>query len=268
MALVAIASAKGSPGVTTTALLLGGLWPRPVLVAELDPAGGDVAYRMPAPDGQPLDPQTGLLSLAAAGRKALHPGLVLDHCQQIVGGLDVLVGVSMPEQATGLSQQWAQLGPLLNRLDGHDVIADLGRLGAATPQNSLLSSAHAIVMVVDIRPSNVVHLRERLSNVAKAVGGPLGPPIHVVVVAAPKRTQAVREIRDAVARTEVAVAAVHHLADDERGADVFHGQVVGSPHRTALVRSAVPVAVALAAQTAPFFERDGFERDLQPEAVR
>lgn len=253
MALVAIAAAKGSPGVTTTALLVGGLWPRPVIVAECDPSGGDVAYRMPGADGRPLDPQVGLLSLGAAGRKTLHPELVFDHTQQIVGGLDVLAGVAVPEQAGGLANQWAQLGPVMNDLENCDVVADLGRVGATTPQNSMLVSAHAVVMVVGIRPSNVIHLRERLSVISAAIGGPVGPPVHIVVVAPPKRTKAVGELRDAVARTEVPVAKVHHLAYDERGADVFHGQVVGRPNRTALVRSAIPIVQDLADTVAPFF---------------
>ena len=40
MAVIALASASGSPGVTTTALGLAMLWPRPVLLVEADPTGG------------------------------------------------------------------------------------------------------------------------------------------------------------------------------------------------------------------------------------
>ena len=40
--LIALCSAKGAPGVTTSALALALSWPRPVILAELDPAGGDV----------------------------------------------------------------------------------------------------------------------------------------------------------------------------------------------------------------------------------
>ena len=38
--VVALASASGSPGVTTTALGMALLWPRPVLLVEADPTGG------------------------------------------------------------------------------------------------------------------------------------------------------------------------------------------------------------------------------------
>ena len=40
MAVIALTSASGSPGVTTTALGLALLWPRPVLLVEADPTGG------------------------------------------------------------------------------------------------------------------------------------------------------------------------------------------------------------------------------------
>ena len=40
MAVIALTSASGSPGVTTTALGLTLLWPRAVLLVEADPTGG------------------------------------------------------------------------------------------------------------------------------------------------------------------------------------------------------------------------------------
>ncbi|HEY9562625.1 MAG TPA: hypothetical protein VIR30_02545, partial [Nocardioides sp.] len=40
MAVIALCSASGSPGVTTTALGMALLWPRPVLLIEADATGG------------------------------------------------------------------------------------------------------------------------------------------------------------------------------------------------------------------------------------
>ena len=40
MAVIALGSAAGSPGVTTSALGLALTWPRPVLLIEADPTGG------------------------------------------------------------------------------------------------------------------------------------------------------------------------------------------------------------------------------------
>jgi MinD-like ATPase involved in chromosome partitioning or flagellar assembly len=104
--LVAFASAKGSPGVTTTAAALGSVWPADVVVADMDPAGGDLALRLRAPQERPLDPERGLLSLAAAARRGLEPGEIAAHTQTTDGGLDVLTGVSSPEQVTGIGPVW------------------------------------------------------------------------------------------------------------------------------------------------------------------
>ena len=40
MAVIVLASAAGSPGVTTSTLGLALTWPRPVLLVEADPTGG------------------------------------------------------------------------------------------------------------------------------------------------------------------------------------------------------------------------------------
>lgn len=40
MAVLALTSAKGAPGVSTAALAMTLLWPRAALLAECDPAGG------------------------------------------------------------------------------------------------------------------------------------------------------------------------------------------------------------------------------------
>jgi hypothetical protein len=262
MGLIAVASAKGSPGATTTALLFGALWPRPVIVAECDPHGGDVAARLPAVDGGVIDPDRGLLSLGAAGRKLLRPELVPEHTQRISGGLDVLVGVRMPEQSAGLAQQWGQLGPIFGGIPGYDVIADAGRLGAATPQNVMLPSATDLVMVCDSQPSNVVHLRERVLALQPSLRpeSTNGTRIHIAVVADPKRRQAVREIGDAMRHAAASVVEVYHLADDPKGAGFFTGDSAGRPDRTALVKSALPVVARLAADTQPFF----IEPSMQP----
>src|SRR2546430_9063892 len=102
MALVAVASDKGAPGVTTASVVLAAVWPRPVLLAECDPAGGDLLYRFPAADGGRLDPGRGLLSLAVAARRGLRPEQVWEHTQTLRGGLAVLTGVSTAEQGAGL----------------------------------------------------------------------------------------------------------------------------------------------------------------------
>lgn len=252
MALLTFASAKGSPGVTTAALLFAALWPRESLLVESDPSGGDIALRMPGVDGSVLDTQVGLSSLVAAGRKSLYPALVDLHSQEIVGGQKVVSGVATPEQARGVTQ-WQELGRLFAELPGKDVIADLGRIGAATPQNAMLAASSACVLFVDTVPSNVIHLRGRIARLRESFGRASGPALHIVVVTPAKRARAVREVAEALEQASIEVDGLHHLAHDPKGAVFFLGQVTGTPGRTHLVRSAQPIVDELAGRTEPFF---------------
>lgn len=255
MGLVALASAKGSPGVTTTTLALGALWPRPVIVAECDASGADVPLRMENAAGGVLDPDRGLLSLAAAGRKGLRSELVLAHTQRVIGGLDVLVGPRVAEQAAGMTNFWPLLGASLDALPGRDVLADCGRIGATSPQTSVLRAARLLILVCTVEPSSVVHLRERLTALAGTLdpGSPVGTPMAVAVVADPKAREAVAQVRETLERTEVPLREIWHLAYDERGAGFFKGRVIGRADKTPLVRSARTVTAAAATVVAPFF---------------
>ncbi|MGH3505537.1 MAG: hypothetical protein ACRDQA_32290 [Nocardioidaceae bacterium] len=256
MGLVAVAAAKGSPGVTTLALAMGALWPRQAMVAECDAAGADIPVRMQSVDGGVLDPDRGLLSLAAAGRKGLHSDLVLGHTQRVVGGLEVLVGARVPEQAAGMSSMWPLLGPAFDGIAGYDVIADCGRVGATTPQTALLRAAHLLVMVGTTEPSSVVHLRERLLALAPVLDptSPMGTPIAVALVAPPKAHTAVDQVKDALGRTEVPLRDVWHIAHDPKGAGFFKGQVAGRADKTLLVKTATVAAERAAAAVEPFFD--------------
>src|SRR5260221_13270976 len=78
MPLIAQASVKGSPGVTTTCFALAAAWPaQRRLVIEADPAGGDLGPWLGLP------PAPGLTRLAAAARAdptsdlAWHPACEL-----------------------------------------------------------------------------------------------------------------------------------------------------------------------------------------------
>ena len=185
MALIAIASDKGAPGVTTAALALAAVWPRPVLLAECDPAGGDLVYRFPAVGGGHLDPRRGVLSLAVVARRGMQPHQVWEHVQKLHGGLDVLAGVTNAEQGTGLSLLWGPIGKVLASLPQADVIADCGRLGADGPLYDLLAEATTVVLVTKVHVADVIRLRDRAAAFAAAAQsrGRRGFGVGVVVVA-------------------------------------------------------------------------------------
>jgi MinD-like ATPase involved in chromosome partitioning or flagellar assembly len=160
MALIAFASAKGSPGVTQTVAGLASVWSRDVVVADLDPVGGDLGLRLRRNDGMPLDHDNGLLSYGAAVRSGQAADLA-DHLQRAEDGTQVLVGVAGPGQVQGLGPAWPHIGAGL-RASASDVLADCGRLAPGSPALPVLERASAIVMVVRSDVAAIFHLRERL----------------------------------------------------------------------------------------------------------
>ena len=254
MALIAVAADKGAPGVTTTATALAAVWPRPVVLAECDPAGGDIVYRLPGAHGGRLDPRRGLLSLAVAARHGLEPGQVWQHAQRLRGGLDVLAGVGNAEQGSGIEPLWGPVGDLLARLPGADVIADCGRLAPDGPYYDLLARAAIVVLV--IRPSlgEVVRLRDRAAAVAVAAGRRGGGQASIgVLVIAGRRgyRRALTQVRQAVGGPNSPVGLVAGIAHEPKSALRLRGEWGGRLDRTLLIRTARDAAAQLAGDWLP-----------------
>jgi hypothetical protein len=250
MALIVIAADKGAPGVTTTALALAAVWPRPVLLAECDPSGGDLVYRFPAAHGSSLDPRRGLLTLAVAARRGLQPGQLWEHTQKLSGGLDVLAGVINAEQGAGLGLLWGPLGELFAGLQGGDVIADCGRLGADGPQYDLLAQAAVVLLVTRPHAGDVIRLRDRTAAVAAAVNtrGRRGFTPAVLVIADQRNLRVtVTEVGQALAQGNVPATVLGGLASDPKGAELLRGEWGGRLDKTLLMRSARETAQQLAA---------------------
>jgi MinD-like ATPase involved in chromosome partitioning or flagellar assembly len=165
MPLISLVSLKGSPGVTTTALALAAAWPAPRrLLAELDPAGGDLEIRLGLPAGG-----GGLAALAAAARRRSRHSLWAFACE-LAGGLHVLPAPPGAGQAGACLQALTAAG-VLQRLAAEAaageavVIADCGRLdpAAVTAQAGVLAG----VVLVVARPhlSDLAHLAGRLEAI-------------------------------------------------------------------------------------------------------
>lgn len=133
MALIALTSAKGSPGASTAALAFSLTWKSPLVLAECDPAGGDLLSGYLGGLNLPAD--RGLLQLAMADTRNSLPdefwGQLIDldspHRQRLA-----LPGISAPSQANTLRPTWPRLAAFLAGLEhgepGYDVLADCGRL--------------------------------------------------------------------------------------------------------------------------------------------
>ncbi len=272
MALVSLISAKGAPGTTTTALALGAVWPRPVLLADCDPAGGDVALRMPGESGEPLDRDRGLLSLAALSRRGLTGEQVREHEQRIQGGLDVLAGVRSPEQATASAHLWSSLGSALDALEDVDVLADCGRVDgevSASVVLPILRASRLVVLVTRPETAAVVHLRERIEALSVALRSRAvdGVPLGVLVVAPSVDRREVEGLREVLTRDNLPVTVLGHIAYDDRGAAAFLGHPQRRLDKSMLVRSARDVAARLAQGLSPYVSSAELSPDEVPSPV-
>ncbi|MCI3932347.1 hypothetical protein [Streptomyces sp. AN091965] len=258
MALIALAADKGSPGVTTASVALAAVWPRRVLVAETDPAGGDLVYRSAAAHGGPLNPNTGMLSIAATARRGLVPDQLWDHTQPLSGGLDVLVGLGVSEQAAGLAGIWPTLGRAFAQLADSphapaDVIADCGRISGDSPVVEMFPQAALVLLVARAEPESLARVRDRAAALAaKLHGGPRGaaslatPLIGVVLVADPAHSaKLVHQVNDMLVAAQTGARVVGTLADDPTGAAQLAGRRRGRLDKSMLIRSARKVTADL-----------------------
>lgn len=169
MAVIALTSLAGSPGVSTAALAFGVHWQRPVVVIEADTAG--VTTAMPGFFRSNLLPDLGGLDKvqAAFSRGVLTPDDILDPNRYLaiavhqlppipdmpIPGLPaghqmwVVPGFYHLGLADGVSGLWGRLPQLLRSLSeaGIDVIIDLGRLARDDIRLPLLDTSDKVVIM-------------------------------------------------------------------------------------------------------------------------
>jgi hypothetical protein len=244
VALIAIAADKGAPGVTTTAMALTAVWPRPILLAECDPSGGDLVYRFPSAAGGHLDPRRGVLSLGIAARRGMPAQQAWEHVQKMQGGMDLLAGVTNAEQGAGLNTLWGPIGRLLAGLPQADVIADCGRIGVDNPVYDLLAEASLILLVSRAGIADVIRLRDRVVALSAATEQRRRPArIGVLVLADPKQlSSALGEVQHVLNQGSGSAKVLGGLPDDPRGAQLFRAGQVGKLNKTLLVRTARGIA--------------------------
>jgi hypothetical protein len=229
VAVVALTQARSS-GATTTALALARCWPRPVVLVEADPTGGDLAARY----GVATSP--GLVDLAAT--PGSHP-TSLRAVTQNLGGVDVVAAPVASEviraalDALGPGHEWARTVE-----DGTDVLVDCGRFPLPPGPIPTLIEAAAVLPVLLVRPTApaVVSLRQRLMTL----------PEHVrhrsVVVLVGDRPYPADEVAAAIGKPVAGM-----LADDPVAAAALGSAEPVRMSRSALFRSASLLAEVLSA---------------------
>ena len=220
MAVIALTSASGSPGVTTTALGLSLLWPRPVLLVEADPTGGSGLLAGFFRGTREYD--SGLIELALSSYDVADalPGVV----QRIEGTLaGFIAGTRSHAQAAGLRDLWQPLAGALADLDatGQDVIIDAGRLGLVGTPEPLLANADLSVLVTRTTLPALAAARS-WADAVKQTSAWRDPCVLLVGEEQPYSRKEVA--------TVLGLPVMGALADDEDGAAVYH-RGANPPHR-------------------------------------
>lgn len=163
--LIAVTSSKNAPGATTSALALTLAWPRPVLLAELDPRGGDIVWGYGR--GQNVG-GAGLLRWQLAVRVLPMAKTVWDEVVELPTEGHPrwwLPGLLEPKQAGAVD--WSQVAQALRSLDV-DVIADCGSVFGAPdrPHRAVWASADLVALAV--RPTlQGVHAARNASGILR-----------------------------------------------------------------------------------------------------
>lgn len=189
--LVSLVSAKGAPGVTTTAMALAACATaqadasgdrRPLLV-ELDPSGGDIEM-LTAVHGEP-----GLPHVFVALRSRLDDDKVRGRAVEAPLGVSALLSPAGGWAAeAAVSACSAQIGPALAGLDGL-VIADAGRWSRSQRTAQRIFGSSVVMVVCHATPTSVQHARWLLEELRAALPA---PAVVVVVGERPYRVAAVQ----------------------------------------------------------------------------
>lgn len=241
MALVAVGSVKGAPGATTVALTLAAVWPRRALLAELDPSGSDLLYRLRGADKAPLSPDAGVLGYLSGG-DADGGRDPLAYAQQVGAGLDVLVGPP-PARVGEVAGRWGVLADRLAETATVDTLADCGRLHPDSPALAVLGRAAAVLLVTRPTIDGVAHLLARAAELADLV--PAGTPLYAVVVTDVRDARSQREIDQLAERAEVPLEVLGRLAVDPEAVGLLGGAWSGRLEKSLLIRSARQLATEL-----------------------
>lgn len=193
MAIIAVASASGSPGVSTLCVGLAMTWPRPAILVEADPTGGAgvlAGYFRGQQDA------AGLVELVMAHRQgslaAALPGMLIPLGESQAG---VLVGVKAHEQSVGLPLLWSDLAVELRDLGhrmGQDAIVDVGRLGLDGAAHPLVAAADVVLLLVGNTLPGLAALRSWAASLAADANA--GRSVRVVTTG-PRQTYSHSDIR-------------------------------------------------------------------------
>ncbi len=197
MALITLASAKGAPGVTTSALGLALNWGSPVVLVEGDVSGSSIlaGYRR----GE-IPHDRGLVQLAVAQMQMSLIDAIWTQTIELKKDVLLLAGFANPAQSGAVGGMWGDLGSAFRSLEaaGVDVIVDLGRVGARVDEReSLIALADHHLLLTRSSLAEVFTTREFAQRYSTAVDVAADIMGTATVVVGPDRPYGAREIAKA-----------------------------------------------------------------------
>ncbi|MEO3815409.1 ParA family protein [Plantactinospora sp. B24E8] len=245
MAVIALVSAKGSPGVTTTALACALSWHHRVVLAECDPAGGSV---LAGYLGGALPGPRGIGELAVG---ELRDGNLEEAFWSQLVDLDapkrerlLLPGVVDPAQAGSVIPLWQRFADFFTALGkgdpAYDVIVDCGRLHVVGPPWPILRAADIVLVVTAARLPDLSSTQATVKAIERDLADhrvPAGSLRLLLVGAGHGRGEVSKALR---------LPVIEQLPHDPRTAEVLsHGGTVRSGRP--LIRAAGALEVPIRA---------------------
>lgn len=241
MAVIALVSAQGAPGVTTAALGLALAWHRPTVLVEADPAGSG-AIQAGYFRGALLPSRGTLLDLSVQDVSTLAEDLPRTVGRIPDTTVDLLPGVRTHSQAPSLTSLWEPLAVVLGDLEqnGQDVLVDAGRLGMAHPPTKLLERADLTLLVTRSTLPALVAAKPWLVETHLGLGL-AGPGVSTgLLVIGPGQPYSAREVGRSLGSPVIAT-----LAWDPVSAEVF--SLGTQPNRRRFEGAALPKSLRAAA---------------------
>ncbi len=238
MSVLVLCAANGGVGTTTTAAALGATWPAAdVLVAELDASGGDLAAWCDVPDS------SGAAALAAARWDGTPATLDVDCIARLGMGTPVLCAPTRRAAASAVCDQLA--APLLDCFAATStaLLVDAGAVAVGGPH--WIDQRVCVVVVARQDAASPSRSAVALERAAELVDSLLPRSRSVLSVVVGQRPFSAPEVAAFLG------VACWTIDDDPLGAHALASPLRrrGSS-RHALLRSAAPIAAALAADLA------------------
>lgn len=189
--ILGVGGDKGAPGATTLAVALAAVWPGDRVLAELDPRGADLPFRLHHVSGGPIHERPSIASLAVDARPGSVAPPMDRYAQPTSLGVPLIPGELSSRTMANLAPHMSMIAKAAAAWCGV-VIADLGAL---LPGNSALALAKAASVTLVVIRSNLEGLSrlvERVDALSEVTGDShrTAPPVGVVVVTEASDTRA------------------------------------------------------------------------------